>query len=75
MQPSKEARHEDEATAAGSGRGKRSVCHGMQLVNPDTTHSGGDVITVNDAQPGAEAFTIKDTKILTVGMLAGQVPG
>jgi hypothetical protein len=32
------------------------------------------VITVNDAQPGAEAFAIKDTKILAVGTLAGKFP-
>jgi len=33
----------------------------------DTIYTGGDVITVNDAQPAAEAIAVKDGKILAVG--------
>ena len=33
----------------------------------DTIYVGGDIVTVNDTQPGAEALAIKDGKILAVG--------
>jgi predicted amidohydrolase YtcJ len=33
----------------------------------DTIYTGGDIVTVNDAQPAAEAVAIKDGKILAVG--------
>src|SRR5512145_3312566 len=33
----------------------------------DTIYVGGDIVTVNDAQPGAEALAIKDGKILAIG--------
>jgi predicted amidohydrolase YtcJ len=36
----------------------------------DTIYSGGDIITINDAQPSAEAVAVKDGKILFVGTLA-----
>ena len=36
-------------------------------VTADTIYTGGDIITVNDAQPTAEAFAVKDGKILAVG--------
>ncbi len=36
----------------------------------DAIYSGGDIITVNDAQPNAEAIAVKDGKILFVGSLA-----
>lgn len=36
----------------------------------DTLYFGGDIITVNDAQPDAEALAVKDGKILFVGTLA-----
>jgi predicted amidohydrolase YtcJ len=36
----------------------------------DTIYSGGDIVTVNDAQPTAEAVAVKDGKILAVGSLA-----
>lgn len=35
----------------------------------DAIYSGGDIITVNDAQPNAEAIAVKDGKILFVGSL------
>ncbi|MEM1412641.1 MAG: amidohydrolase family protein, partial [Pseudomonadota bacterium] len=35
----------------------------------DTLYSGGPIITVNDAQPSAEAVAVKDGRILAVGSL------
>ena len=36
----------------------------------DTIYTGGDIVTVNDAQPTAEALAVKDGKILAVGARA-----
>lgn len=36
----------------------------------DSIYFGGDIVTVNDAQPSVEAIAIKDGKILAVGTLA-----
>ena len=36
----------------------------------DTIYFGGDIVTINDAQPTAEAIAIKDGKILSVGSRA-----
>jgi len=36
----------------------------------DTIFTGGDIVTVNDAQPTAEAVAVKDGKILAVGARA-----
>ena len=36
----------------------------------DTIYTGGDIVTVNDAQPTAEALAVKDGKILAVGTRA-----
>ncbi len=33
----------------------------------DTIYTGGDIVTVNDRQPAAEAVAVKDGKILAVG--------
>ena len=33
----------------------------------DTIYTGGPIVTVNDAQPTAEAVAVKDGKILAVG--------
>ena len=33
----------------------------------DAIYTGGDIVTVNDAQPSAEAVAVKDGKILAVG--------
>ncbi len=33
----------------------------------DTIYTGGDIITINDAAPSAEALAVKDGKILAVG--------
>ena len=36
----------------------------------DTIYTGGDIVTVNDQQPTAEAVAVKDGKILAVGARA-----
>jgi predicted amidohydrolase YtcJ len=36
----------------------------------DTIYAGGDIVTVNDAQPSAEAVAVKDGRILAVGTRA-----
>lgn len=36
----------------------------------DTIYTGGDIVTVNDAQPAVEALALKDGKILAVGTRA-----
>ena len=36
----------------------------------DTIYFGGDIVTVNDAQPTAEAIAVKDGRILALGTLA-----
>jgi predicted amidohydrolase YtcJ len=36
-------------------------------VPADTIYTGGDIVTVNDAQPAAEALAVKDGRILAVG--------
>jgi predicted amidohydrolase YtcJ len=33
----------------------------------DVIYTGGDIVTINDAQPSAEALAVKDGKILAVG--------
>jgi len=62
------------ATTAGCGR--KSASSGPDTANPpvalaaqaaDTIYTGGDIITVNDAQPAVEALAVKDGKILAVG--------
>jgi predicted amidohydrolase YtcJ len=36
-------------------------------VSADTIYTGGNIITINDASPSAEALAVKDGKILAVG--------
>ena len=36
----------------------------------DTIYRGGDIVTVNDAQPTAEAVAVKDGRIVAIGSLA-----
>ena len=43
-----------------------SACSARAQV-ADTIYTGGDIVTVNDAQPTAEALAVKDGKILAVG--------
>ena len=38
--------------------------------NADAIYVGGPIVTVNDAQPDAEALAVKDGKILAVGTRA-----
>jgi predicted amidohydrolase YtcJ len=40
------------------------------VVVADTIFAGGDIVTVNDAQPTAEAVAVKDGRILAVGTRA-----
>ena len=37
----------------------------------DTIYTGGDIVTVNDAEPSAEAIAVRDGKIVAVGARAG----
>ncbi len=46
-----------------------SVCATHAQV-ADTIYTGGDIVTVNDQQPTAEALAVKDGKILAVGARA-----
>ena len=41
----------------------------------DAIYAGGDIVTVNDAQPTAEALAVKDGKILAVGSAADDREG
>ncbi len=51
-------------------------CSGCGVGGPDQANTadsiyfGGDIITVNDAQPTVEALAVKDDKILMVGTRA-----
>jgi len=60
--------------SAGTGCSRKPVEPGVTQVSveqaADTIYTGGDVVTVNDAQPTAEAVAVKDGKILAVGSLA-----
>jgi len=53
-----------------------TFCFGCGLGGPDaaniadTIYYGGDIVTVNDAQPTVEALAVKDGKILMVGTRA-----
>jgi predicted amidohydrolase YtcJ len=40
------------------------------VATADTIYYGGDIVTVNDSQPSAEAIAIKDGKILALGTRA-----
>ncbi|WP_197432883.1 amidohydrolase [Photobacterium aquimaris] len=43
-------------------------CHAKEpAVSADTIYSGGNIITMNDAQPSVQAIAIKDGKIIAVG--------
>ena len=41
----------------------------------DTIYTGGNIITISDAAPSAEALAVKDGKILAVGAKAGASHG
>jgi predicted amidohydrolase YtcJ len=37
------------------------------IVSADTIYTGGDIVTINDAQPSVEALAVKDGRILALG--------
>jgi predicted amidohydrolase YtcJ len=41
-----------------------------QVIAADTIYSGGDIVTINDKQPSAEALAVKGGKIVAVGSRA-----
>ena len=48
-----------------------SACGNARVENAaDTIYTGGDIVTVNDAQPTVEALAVKDGRILAVGARA-----
>ena len=48
-----------------------AACGAREPKDPaDTIYVGGDIVTINDAQPSAEALAVKDGKIVAVGARA-----
>lgn len=47
-----------------------AVMGSAQTQTADTIYYGGDIVTINDAAPSAEALAVKDGKILAVGKKA-----
>lgn len=43
------------------------ICSSVLAQSADIIYHGGEIVTVNDAQPKAEALAVKDGKILAVG--------
>jgi len=60
------ARKTPEATAPMADAGKSVAA----ATGADAIFVGGDIVTINDAQPTAEALAVKDGKILAVGSRA-----
>jgi predicted amidohydrolase YtcJ/heat shock protein HslJ len=53
------------------GMGLMSASHSAPSANlADTIYFGGDIVTINDSQPTAEAVAVRDGKLLAVGALA-----
>jgi predicted amidohydrolase YtcJ/heat shock protein HslJ len=53
------------------GMGLMTACHSAPTANPaDTIYLGGNIVTMNDNLPTAEAVAVKDGKLLAVGALA-----
>jgi len=53
------------------GMGLMTASHSAPPAAPaDTIYFGGDIVTINDKQPTAEAVAVKDGKLLAVGSLA-----
>ena len=51
--------------------GLMSVCHSAPPADQaDTIYFGGDIVTINDKQPTAEAVAVKNGKLIAVGTLA-----
>jgi predicted amidohydrolase YtcJ len=56
------------ALTTGCGRSAIAPAAAPELrVAADTIYTGGDIVTVNDAQPTVEALAVKDGKILAIG--------
>jgi len=53
------------------GAGSLALCAGWSSAAPvvpaDTIYVGGDIVTINDAQPSVEALAVKDGRILAAG--------
>jgi hypothetical protein len=45
----------------------RSRAEGAPDTAADVIYAGGDIVTISDAQPNAEALAVKDGRILAVG--------
>jgi hypothetical protein len=58
------------AAALGCGHGGSTPRAAAAAQPADTIYTGGDIVTVNDAQPSAEAVAVKDGRILAVGTKA-----
>ena len=56
--------------ALAGGCSKTKVEDSAPRIAADTIYVGGDIVTINDAQPTAEALAIKGGKILAVGSQA-----
>jgi hypothetical protein len=54
-------------TVLASGCSKSKVEDSASTIAADTIYLGGDIVTLNDAQPSADALAVKDGKILAVG--------
>jgi predicted amidohydrolase YtcJ len=53
--------------ALAGGCSKTKVGDPAPRIAADTIYVGGDIVTLNDAQPAAEALAVKDGRILAVG--------
>jgi predicted amidohydrolase YtcJ len=53
--------------ALAGGCSKAKVGDPAPRIAADTIYVGGDIVTLNDAQPAAEALAVKDGRILAVG--------
>ena len=51
------------------GMGLTTASHSAPANQADTIYLGGDIVTMNDSQPTAEAVAVKDGKLLAVGEL------
>ena len=57
-------------TALAGACSKGKVEDSAKTIAADTIYVGGDIVTLNDAQPEADALAVKDGKILAVGSRA-----
>lgn len=57
-------------SAAATSRSPRGPAAGSQIDAAEIICAGGDIVTVNDSQPTAEALAVKGDRILAVGARA-----